>query len=175
MFLIRRNRFLCQKNGNLLNTFKHSAVYYYSDDKKSGDNDSDDPNRSNQKDEKKRRTDEKSAKQEQNAAKSFSPENQNRLNELLKKLSSRSTLGIVKEVQTSKPLGYKHVREKQRLDAKETKPKTVKEAAKAVSHELGDANVEKDILSPYQTDENELDYLEYVESKKKSFLCKCWD
>lgn len=167
MFLIRCNRFLCQKNGNLLNSFKHSTVYYYSDDKKSSDNENDteDPNRSNKKDEKKRKADKKSAKQEQSAAKSFSPETQNRLNELLKKLSSRSTLGIVKEVQTSKPLGYKNVRKTQRLDGKETKPKNVKDAARAVSQELGDAKVENDILSPYKMDKNEAEFLEYVENK----------
>lgn len=149
-----------------MNSFKHSTVYY-SDDKKSSDNDNEneDPNRSNKKEEKKRKSDKKSAKQEESAAKSFSPETQNRLNELLKKLSSRSTLGIVKEVQTSKPLGYKNVRKVQRLDAKETKPKNVRDAARAVSKDFGDANVENDILSPYKTDKNEADFLEYVENE----------
>lgn len=165
MYLIRCNRYLCQRNGNSLNLFKHSTQYY-SDDKKSSDNGNEDANHSsssNDKTEKKQKSDKKSAKQEQSAAKSFSPETQTRLNELLKKLSSRSTLGIVKEVQTSKPLGYKNVRKVQRLDAKETKPKNVRDAAKAVSQELGDDNVEKDILSPYKTDPNDTDFLEYVE------------
>lgn len=168
MFLIRCNRFLYRKNDNLLNLYKHSTVYY-SDGKKSSDdntgNDDDDDdnmNRTNEKDKGNQKIDKKSANKEKNASKSISPESQNRLNELLKKLSARSTLGIVQEVQTSKPLGYKNLRKIQRLDAKETKPKNVKDAARAVSNEFGDERVEIDILSPYKTDENGTDFLEYV-------------
>lgn len=160
---------------NSLNSFRHS-ILYYSDDKKSSDNNNDaaDATKADNKTEKKQKRDKKAAKQEQSASKSFSPETQSRLNELLKKLSSRSTLGIVKEVQTSKPIGYKNVRNVQRLDAKETKPKNVRDAARAVSQEFGDANVEKDILSPYKTDKKETDFLEYVERKNEFFHVNIW-
>lgn len=152
---MRSNRFLCHKNGNPWNFYKQSSLYY-SDDKKSPDNDNEDASSttsssSTNKNKNKQGSDKSSAKPKQNATKSFSPETQNRLNDLLKKLSSRSTLGIVKNVQTSKPLGYQNVRKMQRLDSNETKPKNVREAARAVSQELGDANVEEDILSPYKT------------------------
>lgn len=175
MYLVRSNRFLCQNNVNSLNLFRHS-ILYYSDDKKSSDNNNDDANaaKTDNKNESKQKKDKKLAKQDQSASKSFSPETQNRLNDLLKKLSSRSTLGIVKEVQTSKPLGYKNVRKVQRLDAKETKPKNVRDAAKAVSQEFGDSNVENDILSPYKTDKKETDFLEYVEPMNhpmQTFAC----
>lgn len=172
MYLMRCNRFLCHKNGNPWNFYKQSTLYY-SDDKKSSDNDNEDASSTSStttnKNKNKQESDKSSAKPKQNAAKSFSPETQNRLNDLLKKLSSRSTLGIVKKVQTSKPLGYQNVRKAQRLDSNETKPKNVREAARAVSQELGDANVEEDILSPYKTRQSkEAEFLEYVETKHQN-------
>lgn len=166
---MRCNRFLCHKNGNPWNLYKQSSLYY-SDDKKSSDNDNEDASStssSTNKNQNKQESDKSSAKPKQNATKSFSPETQNRLNDLLKKLSSRSTLGIVKKVQTSKPLGYQNVRKTQRLDSNDTKPKNVRDAARAVSKELGDANVEEDILSPYKTGQGkDTEFLEYVETKQ---------
>lgn len=159
MFLIRCNHFLYRKNGNLLNLFKQSTVYY-SDEKCSSD---DKINDSKSKGEKKRKSVEKSTKQERDSApKSLSPESQNRLNELLKKLSSRSALNIVKDVQITKPLGYRHIVEMQKFNATESKPRNVRDAAKAVSRELGDKKIESDILSPYAPDKEGEDFLEYA-------------
>lgn len=157
MSLIRCTRLISHKNGNPLNLFKHSTVYY-SDDKKSDD----DGNQTDKKDESKKESDKKATKQTKIAAKPISAESQTRLNELLKKLSSRSTLNIVKEVQGSKPMGYKKLRQTQRLDAKDSKPKSITAAAKAVSEELGDEQVKDDILKPYENTQKGGDFLELV-------------
>lgn len=157
MFLIRCNQILCRKSGNLQNLFKHSVVYY-SDEKNSSDDGGSKP--SDKDGASKQKIVKKSVKEEVKAKKSLSPESQNRLNDLLKKLSARSTLGIVRDVQTSKPLGYRNIRKIQKSDVNEARPKNIRDAAKAVSHELGDAKVENDILQPYQTDTNEANFLE---------------
>lgn len=157
MSLIRCNRFLCRKNSNLVNLFKHSTVFY-SDEKSSSDDNKEETPKA---DEKKRKTEKTSAKREVTASQSLSPESQNRLNELLKKLSSRSTLSIVKEVRTAKPLGYKRIANVQNLDGERAKPRNVRDAARAVSQEMGDTNVENDILSPYKpADKHGKDFLE---------------
>lgn len=137
MSLIRCTQLLSRKNTSFsttsfLNVFKQSSVYY-SDDKKSSDDGASDEVTAESKKQKK----------------SFSPESQNKLNELLKKLSSRSTLKIVKEVQGSKPRGYKNIRQTQKLDAKEQKPRNVTAAAKAVSQELGEESIQNEILEPF--------------------------
>lgn len=153
MSLIRCTQLLSRKNNSFLNVFKPSTVHY-SDDKKSSDDGA--PNEVN---EKPNKTVKKSAKKANNQAQSFSPESQNRLNELLKKLSSRSAMKIVTEVQGSKPLGYRNLRKKQNIDAKEQKPRNVTHAAKAVSAELGEEKVEDEILAPFG-EQNGSDFLE---------------
>lgn len=155
MSLIRCTRLLNVKNGGALNFFKSSTVYY-SDDKKP-----DDVGQS--KDETKKESNKKGSKSANGATKQLSDESQKRLNELLKKLSSRSNaLSIVKDVQTSKPNGYKKMREIQQLDGQDLKPKSIRDAAKAVSDELGDKKVKNEILTPYGENQNSTDFLEFV-------------
>lgn len=158
MSLIRCVQLLNRKSSNLLNSFKQTTVYY-SDDKKS----SDDDNNNNKEGESNKENDKKTSKQTKGASKTISPESQSRLNELLKKLSKRSTLGIVKEVQGTKPLGYRKLRQVQKLDAKETKPpRSIDDAAKAVAEELGDENVKDQILTPFEANQRGPDFLECV-------------
>lgn len=107
MSLIRCTQLLSRKNQGFLNVFKHSSVCY-SDDKKSSDDGA--PS------EVKEDSDKKVEKSEKKQSGSFTPESQNRLNELLKKLSSRSTLKIVKEVQIS--LEMKPVSRNQALNSR---------------------------------------------------------
>lgn len=151
MSLIRCTHLLSRKNGTLLNVFKHSTVYY-SDDKKSSDDGA--PNDS------KGTTDAKSDKKPEKQSKSFSSESQNRLNELLKKMSSRSSLEIVKEVQGSKPIGYRKIRQNQKLDGQERKPRNVTDAAQAVSKELGEDTIKNEILAPLAGEQKESEFLE---------------
>lgn len=154
MSLIRCARLLNRKECSLSHVFKQITVFY-SDEK----NSSDDGDQSNKSDNKKA-ADKKGAKQTKSASKSISTESQAKLNDLLKKLSARSTLGIVKEVQGAKPIGYRKLRQTQNLDAKETKPRNIKDAAKAVSQELGDEKVQDEILSPFEGDQKSPDFLE---------------
>lgn len=151
MSLIRCTQLLSRKSGTLSNVFKHSTVYY-SDDKKS----SNDENQNDAKPVTNKKNDEKEAKQ----SKSFSPESQNRLNDLLKKMSSRSSLGVVTEVQSSKPIGYRKIRQNQRLDAKERKPRNISDAAQAVSTELGEKSIKDEILAPFDGEQKGSEFLE---------------
>lgn len=140
MSLFRCTQLLSRKNGILLNVLKHSTVYY-SDEKKSSDdgaqkdsNDTADKSSDNEKD-----------KQSTNETK---PESKNRLNQLLKSMLVRSSSNVGKELERSKPIGYRKLRENQNIDAKERKPRNITDAAKAVSDELGDDAVKKEILAP---------------------------
>ncbi|XP_031640619.1 28S ribosomal protein S31, mitochondrial [Contarinia nasturtii] len=136
MSLIRCIRLLSGKNGTSLNVFKHSCIYY-SSDKKPSDNDI----KQNKEDN----------KTNGNEKQSLPPKTQSRLNDLLKRLSSRSSLNIFKEVQLSKPLGYKQLRQNKEVDGQPPrqppKPRNMHAAIKAVSTEFGDKSVETEILS----------------------------
>lgn len=157
MSLVRCTQLLRRKNGHFLSSLKNSTVFYSDDKKSSGDGtENDQKKESNEKDDK------KPSKQGKASNGSFTPESQNRLNDLLKKLSSRSTLGTVKEVQGSKPLGYRNLRQTQRHDAKERKPRNLGDAAKAVSQELGDEKITDDILEPIGAQKDEYGFLECV-------------
>lgn len=151
MSLIRCTQLLSRKNGTILNAFKHSTVYYSDDKKSSDDGDQNDA---------KPETDTKSAKKEAKKSKTFSPESQNRLNDLLKKMSSRSSLSVVTEVQNSKPIGYRKIRQNQRLDATERKPRNISDAAQAVSNELGEKNIKDEILAPFEGEQKGSEFLE---------------
>lgn len=160
MSLIRCNQLLCRKTSSLLNLFKQSAVYY-SDDKKS----SDDGEQSGDNVETEKATEKPVQKKNasdsiKSAPKTASAESQKRLSDLLKKLSNRTTLGIVKDVQASKPMGYKKLREIQNLDEKVAKPKRIKDAAMAVSKELGDNKIMGEILEPLGSNAKESDPFE---------------
>lgn len=148
MSLFRCTQLLSRKNGTLLNVFKHSTVYYSDDKKSSDDGDAKD------------KAKEKSVKKQAKSSKSFSPESQIRLNELLKKLSSRSSLKVINEVQGSKPIGYRKIRQNQQLDAKERKPRNVTDAAKAVSEELGQEGIKDEILAPFKGEQKGSEFLE---------------
>lgn len=158
MSLVRCTQLLRRKNGHFLSSLKNSTVFFSDDKKSSGDGtENDQKSEANEKD-----NDKKPSKQGKASKGSFSPESQNRLNDLLKKLSSRSTLGTVKEVQGSKPLGYRNLRQTQRLDAKERKPRNLGDAAEAVSQELGDEKITNDILEPIGAQKDEYGFLECV-------------
>lgn len=145
MSLLRCTQLLRRQNANFLNSLKNSTVFY-SDDKKS-------PEDGKQTDSKTKTTEKhekEPLKQAKNEKKLVSSESQNRLNNLIKKLSKhKSSLDVVKDVQTSKPIGYKQIRSNQKVDAKERKPKSISDAAKAVSQKFGDEKIKHDILAPY--------------------------
>lgn len=154
MSLFRCTQLFGRQSGNRLKLIKHSTVYYSNDTKSSDDGGAQDDgkNKNNEK------NDTKSTKQT-NAAKSISADSQNRLNDLLKKLSSQSSLGIVKNVQASKPHGYRKIRQDQKLDGQEQKPKNIRDAAKAVAKELKNENIEDEILGGAG---DKTDFLEFV-------------
>lgn len=165
MSLIRCTRLLSGKSATISNVYKHSCVYY-SSDKKPSDGDVEQDGK--QKDAKK--ADEKPSdagvkqanKSEQNQPKSIKSDSLNRLNSLLSKMSSKSSLKIVNEVKLSKPLGYSKLRENQQIDRKPKNPRNLRNAAKAVSAEFGDENVEHEILSQIPHEGTDDQFLEYV-------------
>lgn len=168
MSLVRCTQLLRRQNANFLNSLKNATVFY-SDDKKT-------PKDEKQTDSKSKTTEKhvkEPSKQAKTEKKAISSESQNRLNDLIKKISKRtSSLDVVKNVQTSKPIGYKQIRSSQKVDAKERKPRSISDAAKAVSQDLGDEKIKHDILAPYALpgteDFGELEYA-FVYQLNKSF------
>lgn len=162
MSLFRCTQLLRRENVNFLNPFKVSTVFY-SDDKKSSDDGAQSDKEPAADEAKKKDVSKKSSKQtETDSKQSFSPESQNRLNILLKRLSSRSALNIVNDVQVSKPIGYQNIRQNQKVDASERKPRNFTKAARAVSQELGDERVMDEILAPFQVGQKDTGFIEYV-------------
>lgn len=145
MSLVRCTQLLRRQNANFLNSLKNSTVFY-SDDKKSPE----DEKQTNSKTKTTEKHEKEPSKQAKNEKKPISSGSQDRIKDLLKKLTKRtSSLDVVKDVQTSKPIGYKQIRSNQKVDVKERKPRSISDAAKAVSQELGDEKIKHDILAPY--------------------------
>lgn len=148
MSLIRCNQLLSKKHGSLFNVFKQSTVYY-----SDGKNSSDDGDQNN--------VTKADAEQTKSDEKKISPGSNKRLNSLLSRLSSRaSAIDISKNVLTSKPIGYDKLRKYQKFDGKEREPRTMNAAARAVSQELGEEKIRKEILAPYKSDHPKNEYLE---------------
>lgn len=151
MLLIRFSNCLSKSNKNYIKLFKQSSVYYSDDSKESSDG------------EKSRKSSGSDASKDDKPKPTAAPlpdENRKRLNDLLKNMSSRSNLAIAKAVQTSKPLGYKKLKQIQKPDKEERRPRNIVDAADAVAKEIGDESVKDDLLSSMDSVNKSAEFIE---------------
>lgn len=147
MSLFRCSQLLSRQNGSLLSLFKHSTGYY-SDEKK--------PNDEVEKaDAQKKDKPNKKSAQTKGDKKELSKQTQSAISGLLGKLSENSALKTVRKVQLSKPHGYQNIRKGQQVDARDRRPKNIKDAAQAVSDEFGIDNMTEDLIGALGLDNND--------------------
>lgn len=141
MSLFRCSHLLNRVNVCALPLKQHSFVYF-SDDAKSSKGNESAENRIKHKND-----DGKTGKSPESSVAA----QQERLRNLLSKLSGSSTLKIVKDVQTTKPLGYKKLKKIKMREETPKKSKKAADATKAVATEMGDDGIEKDLLDSLET------------------------